>query len=504
MKYVLEMKNIFKSFPGVRVLKNVSISIKPGEVHAIMGENGAGKSTLMKILMGIYRSDSGEIILEGKNVTITGVRDALSKGISMIHQELNTLLDMEISENIFVGREITKKGFGKLNIIDKVKMREMTQEYMEQMQINIKPNTLMRDLSVAQMQLIEIVKAISLNSKIIIMDEPTSAITDRETEILFNQIERLKKQGVAIIYISHKMEEIFKIADRVTVLRDGELIAAKDIGEIDEETLISMMVGRKLNDMFPKEYTKITGAVLKVENLSRGHLVKNISFQLRQGEVLGIAGLVGSGRSELVETIFGIYPKEMGKIFVNEKLVDIRTPADAISYGIALITEDRKRTGLNLAGTIKENMSMVSLDKKLSCRGIIDLKKEKNVVNEYMKELGIKAPDENTLVSNLSGGNQQKVVLAKWIINEPDILIFDEPTRGIDVGAKREIYQLINSLAMKGKSIIVISSEMEEIIGISDRILVMCEGVITGELYRKDFSQEKIMEYASYAERKAI
>lgn len=496
MEYVLELKNIYKSFPGVKVLEDVTLQVRPGEVHALMGENGAGKSTLMKILMGIYKADQGSIFLEGKETVIHGPKDAMSKGISMIHQELNTVLDMEVAENVFVGRELLKKGMEKLKIVDIARMREETGRYFREMNIDIDPRAKMRTLSVAEMQLVEIVKAISLNSKIIVMDEPTSAITEKEAAVLFTQIERLKKQGVAIIYISHKMDEIFRISDTITVLRDGQWIGTKPAKELDNDMLIKMMVGRELTDIYPKDPVEIGDVILEVKNLSRGKKVQDASFSLRKGEVLGIAGLVGAGRSELVETIFGLYPKTGGQIFLHGKEVHIKSAADAIKNKMALITEDRKQTGLNLIVSVKENIASVSIG-KLSNHGIVNDKKINEVSEKYIKELKIKTPDGNAIVGNLSGGNQQKVVLAKWLLDEPDIIIFDEPTRGIDIGAKRDIYLLINNLAKEGKAVIVISSEMAEVMGICDRILVMAEGRINGEVRREEFSQEVIMGYAS-------
>ena len=496
MEYVLELKNIYKSFPGVKVLEDVTLQVRPGEVHALMGENGAGKSTLMKILMGIYKADQGSIFLEGKETAMHGPKDAMSKGISMIHQELNTVLDMEVAENVFVGRELLKKGMEKLKIVDIARMREETGRYFREMNIDIDPRAKMRTLSVAEMQLVEIVKAISLNSKIIVMDEPTSAITEKEAAVLFTQIERLKKQGVAIIYISHKMDEIFRISDTITVLRDGQWIGTKPAKELDNDMLIKMMVGRELTDIYPKDPVEIGDVILEVKNLSRGKKVRDASFSLRKGEVLGIAGLVGAGRSELVETIFGLYPKTGGQIFLHGKEVHIKSAADAIKNKMALITEDRKQTGLNLIVSVKDNIASVSIG-KLSNHGIVNDKKINEVSEKYIKELKIKTPDGNAIVGNLSGGNQQKVVLAKWLLDEPDIIIFDEPTRGIDIGAKRDIYLLINNLAKEGKAVIVISSEMAEVMGICDRILVMAEGRINGEVQREEFSQEVIMGYAS-------
>lgn len=496
MESILEMKDICKSFSGVKVLDNVSLSVKPGEVHALMGENGAGKSTLMKILMGIYKMESGSILINGEAVIVSGPKDAISKGISMIHQELNPVLDMEVAENIFIGRELVKSGIGKLKIIDKTAMREATEILFHSMCIDINPKTIMRYLSVAETQLVEIVKAISLKSKIVIMDEPTSAITEKEVLVLFEQIRRLKEQGVSIIYISHKMDEIFTIADRITVLRDGILAGTGETREMNRDKLISMMVGREIKEVYPKEEVDIKEVVLEVQNLNRGKKVNNVSFQLHGGEVLGIAGLVGSGRSEMAETIFGIRPATSGKIIVNGQEVKIKQPQEAIRHKIAMITEDRKQTGLNLKTTVEQNISIVSIE-KLSKAGIIDKSRESEAAEKYIESLSIKAHSRKASVTSLSGGNQQKVVLAKWLLDEPDIIIFDEPTRGIDVGAKRDIYILIGELAKQGKGIIVISSEMPEVMGISDRILVMCEGAIAGELKREEFTQEAIMNYAS-------
>lgn len=496
MEYVLEMLDICKSFSGVKVLQDVNLRIKAGEVHALMGENGAGKSTLMKILMGIYRADSGAIKLKGNMVELAGPKEAIEKGLSMIHQELNPILDMEVAENIFLGRELTTAGFGPLKIADKKAMRRETEALFQEMNIPINARTTMRRLSVAEMQLVEIVKAISLNASIVIMDEPTSAITETEVDVLFDQIARLKAQGVAIIYISHKMDEIFKIADTITVLRDGTQAGSAPSAELDQDKLISMMVGREIKEVYPKEEVNIGETILEVKDLCRGHKVRQANFCLQRGEILGIAGLVGSGRSELVETIFGIAPAQKGSILIHGKEVQIRHPKEAIAHKMALITEDRKQTGLNLKASVEKNVSLVSL-RKLAAAGVINEKKEAAAAERYIQSLKIKTNSRKTPVVSLSGGNQQKVVLAKWLLNEPDIIIFDEPTRGIDVGAKRDIYLLIGELAKQGKGIIVISSEMPEVMGISDRILVMSEGAIAGELQRDQFTQEAIMHLAS-------
>ncbi|MBQ8144089.1 MAG: sugar ABC transporter ATP-binding protein [Butyricicoccus sp.] len=490
-EYVLEMRHIAKSFPGVKVLNDVTLQVRRGEVHALMGENGAGKSTLMKILMGIYTADAGEVLLDGEPMLARGPREAMERGVAMIHQELNPILDMQVFENIYVGRE-KKKGL----LVDRGAMIRETESLLTDLGIDIPATSCMRDLSVAQCQLIEIVKAISLNSKVIVMDEPTSAITDREVETLFAQIRRLKNEGVAIIYISHKMDEIFRICDTITVLRDGQFIGTDAAEKLDNDKLIRMMVGRDITEVFPKAEAEIGGEILAVEGLCYEKRVRNVSFTLRRGEVLGIAGLVGAGRSELVETIFGMRRKSAGEIRVNGEPAAINHPADAIAHKLALITEDRKFTGLNLVGTVAENITLVDLARQFRS-GLIDRKKENRIADDYIGKLSIKTPHAQQLVGNLSGGNQQKVVLSKWLLAEPDIIILDEPTRGIDVGAKRDIYLLIGELVQQGKAVIVISSEIPEVMGLSDRILVMAEGRMTGELARPDFSQERIMTYAA-------
>lgn len=492
-EYILEMLDICKSFSGVHVLENVNLRIKSGQVHALMGENGAGKSTLMKILMGIYSADSGEIRMEGKVIQNRHPKDALEHGISMIHQELNPVLDMQVFENVYIGRE--KKT--KLGLVDKRGMVKETKELLEAMNLNISPTAYMRDLSVAERQLIEILKAVSVNAKVVIMDEPTSAITDKEIDVLFDQINALRSKGVAIIYISHKMDEIFKISDAITVLRDGEHIGTDEAKNLDNQKLIRMMVGRELNDVYPKNDVPIGDVVFEARDICYQNRVKHASFKLHSGEILGIAGLVGAGRSELVEAIFGSRVKDSGQVFKDGKELNIKHPQDAIKNKIALLTEDRKYTGLNLIGTVKENITIVSLGDIFSKGGLINKKSEIVKSEESVRDLRIKTPGIDSPVGDLSGGNQQKVVVAKWLQSTPDIIIFDEPTRGIDVGAKRDIYVLIGDMVKAGKSVIVISSETPELMGICDRIIVMAAGRITGELDRKDFSQEKIMEYAA-------
>jgi len=494
--YVLEMKHIDKSFFGVKILDAVDLHVKPGEVHALIGENGAGKSSLMKILMGIYELDAGEIILNGEKVKFHNPKEALDHGVSMIHQELTPVLDMEVSENIFLGREIKHANAGLMSLVDKKEQREQTASLFSKLGIDINPRLLMRDLSVAQIQLVEIVKAISLSAKIVIMDEPTSAITDKEIETLFEQISRLKNEGVAIIYISHKMDEIFRIADRITVLRDGHLICTDDANKLNKDQLIMMMVGREITEFFPKQTVEPDDVVLEVKNFCQKKKFQDINFSLRAGEIVGVAGLVGAGRSELVECIFGITHPTSGEIYLRGKKVNIRHPKDAIQNKIALVTEDRKYTGLNLKATVEHNISLVGIN-NLASYGVINRKNEAVAAEEQIEKMKIKVFSRKSMITSLSGGNQQKVVLSKWLLTEPDIIILDEPTRGIDVGAKRDIYLFMGELAKAGKAILMISSEIPELLGLSDRILVIAAGRLTGELKRNEFSQENIMRLAS-------
>ncbi|MCD6577438.1 MAG: sugar ABC transporter ATP-binding protein [Anaerolineaceae bacterium] len=498
-EFVLEMKNIDKSFFKVKVLDNVSFNLKPGEVHALVGENGAGKSTLMKILMGIYHRNAGEIILDGRPVTFQTPREALDNGIAMIPQELSPILDIGAAEYIFIGREIRKNNLGGLSIVDKKAQIQETDKLFKSAGIEINPKCLMRNLSVAQIQLVEIIKAISLSSKIIIMDEPTSAITYKEIETLFEQIKKLKTNGVAVVYISHKMEEISQIADRITVLRDGKQVCTDYARNLNKEKTIKLMVGREIKDIYPKQKTSIGKVILEVRNLSLKNKFHNISFNLHTGEILGIAGLVGAGRSELVECIFGVTKPETGEVLVKGEQVKIVHPKDAIRNRIALITEDRNLTGLNLKSTVEHNISIVQLA-KLSKFGVINKKNEADAVEAHINKLNIRTLSRKSMVHSLSGGNQQKVVLAKWLLTDPDIIILDEPTRGIDVGAKRDIYLLIGKLAKIGKAVLIISSEIPEIMGLSDRIIVLADGRLTGKLSRDQFTQEDIMRFASKIE----
>lgn len=487
---ILEMRDITKTFSGNVVLDKVQFLLKPGEVHALMGENGAGKSTLMKILMGICQKDRGEVFLNGKPVDFHSPKQALIEGIAMIHQELNPVLDMQICENVFLGKEpFTGK---RLRLVNQKKMIEDTRKYLKEVGLDVSPTAIMRDLSTAQKQLVEIAKAISWDARIIIMDEPTSAITEREVETLFAIINKLKSQGVAVIYISHKLKEIYQICDSITVMRNGTYICQGAVCDINEEKLISMMVGREIADIFPKKEVPIGDVILEVRNINYANKVHDASFEVHAGEILGIAGLVGAGRSEMVETVFGLRKKSSGEVYLKGKLLDIKSPKAAIRNKIAFVSEDRKVSGLNLISSIRDNVCVVSL-KQLTKNGLINKGNENNAVDEYIKKLKIKTESREKIVGKLSGGNQQKVSIAKWLLGEPEIIILDEPTRGIDVGAKRDIYLLMGELVAAGKAVVMISSEMPEVMGMSDRIVVLSEGRITGEIIRKEFNQEKIM-----------
>jgi len=494
MKYVLQMKNISKVFPGVTALNDVTINIEKGKVHALIGENGAGKSTLMKILTGLYSADKGEIILRGSKVDINSPRDALTNGISIIHQELNPIPEMTVAENIFVGYEPCYKFLG---IVNKKELKRRTNELFKEIGVKLNPDSKLSSLNVAEIQIVEIVKALSYNSEIIIMDEPTSAITEKEVEKLFEIVRKLSSKGKAIIYISHKMDEIFKIADFVTVLRDGNYIGTKSISELNKQLLISLMVGRDIKNIFPKENIKRGDVLFEVRGLNKKKIFNNINFKVHSGEILGIAGLMGAGRTELVEAIFGASKADRGEIIIKGKKITINNPRDAIMNGIALVSEDRKIYGLNLKSSVKDNITLANLDKYCLLKQIINIKEERKIVDKQIKTLDIKTPSRNKIVNTLSGGNQQKVVIAKWLLCNPDILILDEPTRGIDIGTKAEIHKIMSLLAEEGKAIIMISSEMPEILGMSDRVIVLYEGKITGKFRRKELDQEKIMACAT-------
>jgi len=490
---LLEMKGIHKSFSGVRVLEDVQFSLMNGEVHALMGENGAGKSTLMKILSGVHERDSGTVKVKGVEQTLNSPYAAQKLGIVMIHQELNLIPHLTVMENIFLGREFT---YGPTKLIDWRKMRRESVGYLSQLGLTIEPDTIVAELSVGHQQMIEIAKALSMNAEILVLDEPTAALTDREIEALFEVIATLKKQGVGMIYISHRMEEIFRICDKITVMRDGRYVGTESAANTDMDTIVKMMVGREIKDRFPKVEVQFGEEKLKVEGLSQKGVLHNISFSVRSGEILGISGLMGAGRTELAKALFGISKIDKGSIFVNGKPVQIRKPIDAIHAGIAFVTEDRKDEGLLLQMSVSDNISIPNLT-DVSNMGFLSSSKERQLSDKLIKQLLIKTSSGAQRVGSLSGGNQQKVVIGKWMATNPQVFILDEPTRGVDIGAKKEIYELINSLALKGVAIIVISSDLPEVLGISDRILVMHEGKITGQFKQEEATQEKIMTCAT-------
>lgn len=487
MQPILKLDNICKSFPGVRALYNAGLSVYPGRVMALMGENGAGKSTLMKILTGIYSKDSGSIHYQGQEVTFKNPKMSQLAGISIIHQELNIIPNLTIAENIFLGREFTNKFCG----IDWKKMTTESEKLLKRLKIKHTPTTPVEQLSLGELQMIEIAKALSFDAKVIIMDEPTDALTDTETDALFNVIRELKQQNCGIVFISHRMQDIFTICDDVTVLRDGELIAERSLKEINEEQLIELMVGRKLSEQYPHIESPIGDTVLEVKNIS-GCGVHNASFKLHRGEILGISGLMGAGRTELMKLIYGALPKTAGEVFLKQKQLSIHSPQDGLNNGIVYISEDRKGDGLVLGMSIKENMTLTAL-KQLTKHYSINHKAEKMTVNDFILLFNIKTPSMDQTIGLLSGGNQQKVAIAKGLMTRPDVLILDEPTRGIDVGAKKEIYQLINKFKEEGMSIIIVSSDMPEIIGMSDRVLVMNNGEIRAEYLRNEVTQEKLL-----------
>jgi len=493
LKPLLKMKKVSKAFSGVKALQEVDLEAYEGEVLALLGENGAGKSTLMKILSGVYKKDDGQIFIGEKEVDIHGIRGAEEFGIAIIHQELSLLTNLTIYENIFIGNEKYHPFSRKL---DKAQMRKDAVEYLKEIGCSLNPDTIIRDINVGEMQMVEIVKAVSKKSKIIIMDEPTTALTNVETEKLFEVMRKLKSQGIAIIYITHRMDEIFEICDKVEVLRDGKYVGSTLVSKVTKDELITMMVGRKLEEQFPYIEVSCGEKMIEVKGLSYGKRIKNVSFDVKKGEIVGISGLMGAGRTEVAKLIFGEYKKSSGEIFIEGKKTVLNSPKAAINAGIAYLSEDRKQEGLNLNMTTGQNMTLCALKQYEKAFLMLDRKKEKAVTKEYIDKLFIKTTGPDQMIKNLSGGNQQKVIISKWLMINPKVLIVDEPTRGIDVGAKREIYRILNKLKQEGKAIILISSDMPEILGITDRIIVMHEGEITGELKRSEASQETVMKYA--------
>ncbi len=498
-EYKLELKGVCKSFPGVKALDNVQLAVRPGTVHALMGENGAGKSTLMKCLFGIYNMDAGQIFLDGKEVTIKDPDDAMKQGVAMVHQELQPVLARSIGENMYLGRFPVHK-YGPLQVIDHKEMYKETGMWLKELGLDFDPKAQLGTLSVGQMQLVEIAKAVSHEAKVIIFDEPTSSLSDKEVDFLFKIMNDLRDKGVSMIYISHKMDEIKKIADDITVMRDGTYIGTWPASELTTDQIIAKMVGRELTNVYPSHAHEIGDVILEVENVTSIHekSFRNVSFNLRKGEILGFGGLVGAQRTELMEGIFGIRHRSSGTIRMHGKEVHIEKPADAMNAGMGMITEDRRGNGIFGCLSIKDNVGVSVYNKFLKAGFVLDHKTINKVVDDSIKKLSIKTPNMQEHISNLSGGNQQKVIVSRWLANDPEVLIMDEPTRGIDVGAKHEIYEIMEDLAGQGKAIIMISSEMSELLGMSDRICVMCNGKLTGQINTaEDMTQEKVMSFAT-------
>lgn len=501
-EYRLEMRGVTKSFPGVKALDNAQLKLRAGTVHALMGENGAGKSTLMKCMFGIYKMDSGEVYYEGNKVVLEGPMQALNQGIAMVHQELQPIPERSVAENIYIGRYPMKKVLGLIPVIDHTQMNDNTAKLLKEVRMNFDPKQKLSTLSVSQMQSVEIAKAVSADCKVLILDEPTSSLTANEVEALFSIIDDLKKKGVAIVYISHKMDEILRISDEVTIMRDGQYIGTWASKDLTTDSIITKMVGRELTNLYPKRENVPGEVVLEVKDFTsiNPRSFRDINFTLRKGEILGIGGLVGAQRTELMEGVFGLRCHSRGSVIYKGAEVKINRPHDAIKKSVALLTEDRRATGILGVLSIADNVSIASLDHYLEAGIMLNDKKIEQLVQDNVAKLSIKTPSSKTQIQSLSGGNQQKVLIARWLANNPDVLILDEPTRGIDVGAKYEIYCIIAELAKQGKSIIMISSEMSELIGMSDRIMVMCDGRVTGFVNGNEATQENIMAYATQFE----
>lgn len=497
-EYRLEMRGVSKSFPGVKALDRVTLKVRPGTVHALMGENGAGKSTLMKCLFGIYHMDEGEVFVDGEKVNINNPDEALHKGLAMVHQELQPVPERTIAENMYLGRYPTKS-VGPLKVIDHAKMNAEAKKWLENVKMPFDPKRKLGELSISQMQSVEIAKAVSQEARLIILDEPTSSLTDNEVEALFRIVRDLRDRGVSFVFISHKMAELRKISDDITIMRDGGYVGTWEMKDISDDEIVKQMVGRELTNIYPPLDNTPGDILLEVNDFTSIHdnSFKDCSFKLRRGEILGFGGLVGAQRTELMEAIFGIRHITKGEIKLNGKKLDIKRPQDAIRNGIGMITEDRRGSGILGCLSIADNVSIASLDHYLEAGIKLNTKKIEDLVKDNVAKLSIKTPSSKTLIQSLSGGNQQKVIISRWLANNPDVLIMDEPTRGIDVGAKYEIYQIMIALAKQGKGIIMISSEMPELIGVSNRIMVMCNGKITGEVEGAEATQENIMHFAT-------
>ena len=497
-EYRLEMRGVSKSFPGVKALDKVNLKVRPGTVHALMGENGAGKSTLMKCLFGIYHMDEGEVFVDGQKVEIQNPDEALHKGLAMVHQELQPIPARTIAENMYLGR-FPVKSFGPIKVIDHKTMNEEAKKWLENVKMPFDPRKKLGHLSISQMQSIEIAKAVSQEAKIIILDEPTSSLTDNEVEALFRIVRDLRDRGVSFVFISHKMAELRQISDDITIMRDGCYVGTWEMKNISDDEIVKQMVGRELTNIYPPLDNNPGDVLLEVNNFTSIHdsSFKNCSFKLRKGEILGFGGLVGAQRTELMEAIFGIRHTVSGEVKLNGKTLDIKRPQDAINNGIGMITEDRRGSGILGCLSIADNVSIASLNQYLEAGIKLNKKKIEELVQDNVSKLSIKTPSSKTLIQSLSGGNQQKVIISRWLANNPDVLIMDEPTRGIDVGAKYEIYQIMIDLAKQGKGIIMISSEMPELLGVSNRVMVMCNGKITGEISGNEMTQENVMHYAT-------
>ena len=497
-EYVLEMKNICKAFPGVQALNNANLSLKPGHVHALMGENGAGKSTLMKCLFGIYKKDSGQIIYQGQEINNRDPFEALNRGIAMVHQELLPIPDRTIAENIYVGR-YPVKNIGPIKIIDHKKMYKDAQALLDELNLNFDAHAKLESLTASQMQLVEICKALSADAKIVILDEPTSSLTLKEVDKLFEIIRQLTDKGCGVIYISHKMDEILQISDEITIMRDGQYIGTWEASEMTTDMIIEKEVGRELKNLYPPKVNTPGEVVFEVKDFCsiHPHSFQHCSFEARDGEILGVAGLVGAQRTELMEAIMGLRGITSGEVYFKGKKLDIKSPSDAIKDGVTLLTEDRRGSGIFGVLSVGDNVGIASVNDYLKYRVMVDGKKINQIVDKSISELSIKTPSKKTQIQHLSGGNQQKVIISRWLAKDPEVLIMDEPTRGIAVGAKYEIYSIIGRLAKEGKTIIMVSSEMPELIGVCDRIMVMCEGQITGFVEGEDMNQEKIMELST-------
>lgn len=498
-EYKLELKGICKSFPGVKALDDVQLSLRPGTVHALMGENGAGKSTLMKCLFGIYKMDAGEVILDGKKIEINNPDEAMAHGIAMVHQELQPVLARSVGENLYLGRFPVKK-YGPIQIIDHKTMYAEAEKWLKEIKMEFDPKAQLGSLSIGQMQSVEIAKAVSQQARVVIFDEPTSSLSEKEVEALFRIMNDLRDKGVAMVYISHKMDEIKQIADDITVMRDGTYVGTWPAADLTIDQIVAKMVGRELTNVYPPRENVPGDVIMEVKNLTSIHTksFRNVSFTLRKGEILGFGGLVGAQRTELMEGIFGIRGVATGEVYVHGKKVKVKRPIDAMNNGIGLITEDRRGNGIFGCLSIKDNVGVSVYNKFMKAGFILDHKSINQVVDDSIKKLSIKTPSMKEHIANLSGGNQQKVIISRWLANDPDVLIMDEPTRGIDVGAKHEIYEIMNELAKQGKAIIMISSEMAELLGMADRIYVMCNGKLTGEISDQlEMTQANVMSYAT-------